>query len=74
MVIEREKEMNQLDNLGIITKDLAIYSTPVFLVKKRYQILYRRYTNFCVLNDQLITINHASPLVKDCMQIADHET
>ena len=62
-----EKEMNRLEQLGIIRKGLTGYSSPVLLVKRKEQKLYRVVTDFRVLNERLVRINHAFPLVRDCL-------
>ena len=59
-------EMDRLVNLGIIKKGLTGYSSPVLLVKRNQQNLFRVCTNFRVLNDRLVHINHAFSLVIDC--------
>ena len=63
-----DKEMKRLEYLGIIKKGLTGYSSPVLLVKRKQQNLYRVCTDFRVLNDRLIRINHAFPLVRDCIE------
>ena len=59
--------MDRLECLGIIEKGLTGYSSPVLLVKRKQQNLYRVVTDFRVLNKRLVRINHAFPLVRDCM-------
>ena len=54
--------MDRLEKLGIIEKGLTGYSSLVLLVKKK-QNLYRVVTDFRVLNERLVFINHAFPLV-----------
>ena len=63
-----KREMDHLVNLGIIKKGLTGYSSPVLLVKRKQQNLFRVCTDFRVLNDRLIHINHAFPLVRDCIE------
>ena len=63
-----DKEMKRLEYLGIIKKGLTGYSSPVLLVKRKQQNLYRVCTDFRVLNDRLVRINHAFPLVRDCIE------
>ncbi|MCG8430082.1 MAG: RNA-directed DNA polymerase, partial [Candidatus Omnitrophica bacterium] len=46
---------------------LTGYSSPVLLVKRKQQNLYRVVTDFRVLNEKLVRINHAFPLVRDCL-------
>ena len=58
-----QKEMDRLEHLGIIRKGLASYSSPVVLVKRKNQNLYRVCSDFCILNEKLVKINHAFPLV-----------
>ena len=45
-----QKEMDRLEKLGIICKGLTGYSSPVLLVKRKQQNLYRVVTDFRVLN------------------------
>ena len=59
--------MDRLEKLGIIEKGLTGYSSPVLLVKRKQQNLYRVVTDFRVLNERLVQINHAFPLVQDCL-------
>ena len=63
-----QKEMDRLEHLGIIRKGLTDYSSPVVLVKQKNQNLYRVCSDFCILNENLLKINHAFPLVQDCIE------
>ena len=63
-----QKEMNRLEHLGIIRKGLTGYSSPVVLVKRKNQNLYRVCSDFHILNEKLVKINHALPLVRDCIE------
>ena len=63
-----QKEMDRLEHLGIIGKGLTGYSSPVVLVKWKNQNLYRVCSDFCILNEKLVKINHAFPLVRDCIE------
>ena len=63
-----QKEMDRLKHLGIIRKGLTSYSPLVVLVKWKYQNLYRVCSDFCILNEKLVKINHAFPLVRDCIE------
>ena len=56
-----QKEMDRLEYSGIICKGLTGYSSPVVLVKWKNQNLYR-------VNEKLVKINHAFPLVRDCIE------
>ena len=47
-----QKEMDRLEKLGIIQKGLTGYSSPVLLVKRKQQNLYRVVTDFRVLNER----------------------
>ena len=58
-----QKEMDRLERLGIIRKALTGYSSPVLLVKREQQNLYRVVTDFRVLNERLVRVNHAFPIV-----------
>ena len=46
-----QKEMDRLEKLGIIRKALTWYSSPILLVKRKQQNLYRVVTDFWVLNE-----------------------
>ena len=63
-----QKEMDRLENLGIIQKGLTSYSSPVVLIKQKNQNLYRVCSDFQILNEKLLKINHAFPLVRDCIE------
>ena len=63
-----QKEMDRLMHLGIIRKGLTGYSSPVVLVKWKNQNLCRVCSDFCILNEKLVKINHAFPLVRDCIE------
>ena len=63
-----QKEMDRLKHLGIIQKGLTGYSSPVALVKQKNQNLYRVCSDFHILNEKLVKINHAFPLVRDCIE------
>ena len=63
-----QKEMDRLKHLGIIRKGLTGYSSLVVLVKWKNQNLYRVCSDFCILNEKLVKINHAFPLVRDCIE------
>ena len=63
-----QKEMDRLKHLGIIHKGLTGYSSPVVLVKRKNQNLYRVCSDFCILNEKLVNINHAFPLARDCIE------
>ena len=63
-----QKEMDRFEHLGIIHKGLTSYSSPVVLVKWKNQNLYRVCSDFCILKEKLIKINHAFPLVRDCIE------
>ena len=60
--------MDRLEYLGIIQKGLTSYSSPVVLVKRKSQNLYRVCSDFQILNEKLLKINHAFPLVRDCIE------
>ena len=63
-----QKEMDRLKHLGIIHKGLTSYSSPVVLVKLKNQNLYRVCSDFRILNEKLVKINHTFPLVRDCIE------
>ena len=60
--------MDRLKHLGIICKGLTGYSSPVVLVKRKNQNLYQGCSDFCILNEKLVKINHTFPLVRDCIE------
>ena len=60
--------MDRLERLGIIRKALTGYSSPVLLVKCKQQNLYRVVTDFRVLNERLVRVNHAFPIVRNCLE------
>ena len=60
--------MDRLEHLGIIGKGLTGYSSLVVLVKRKYQNLYRVCSDFQILNEKQLKINHAVPLVRDCIE------
>ena len=64
-----QKEMDRLEHLGIIQKGLTGYSSPVVLVKWKYQNLYQVCSDFHILNEKLVKINHAFLLVRDCRTV-----
>ena len=64
-----QKEMDRLEHLGIIQKGLTGYSSLVVLVKRKNQNLYRVCSDFRILNEKLLKINHAFPLVRDCIEL-----
>ena len=61
-----QKEMDRLKHLGIIQKGLTSYSSLVVLVK--WKNLYPVCSDFCILNEKLVKINHSFPLVRDCIE------
>ena len=63
-----QKEMDRLEHLGIICKGLTSYSSPVVLVKWKNQNLYQVCSDFRILNEKLVKINHTFPLVRDCIE------
>ena len=63
-----QKEMDRLEHLGIIRKGLTGYSSPVVLVKWKNQNLYQVCSDFHILNEKLVKINQAFPLVRDCIE------
>ena len=63
-----QKEMDRLKHLDIIRKGLTGYNSPVVLVKRKNQNLYRVCSDFHILNEKLVKINHAFPLVRDCIE------
>ena len=60
--------MDRIEQLGIIQKGLTSYSSPVVSVKWKNQNLYHICSDFRILNEKLVKINHAFPLVRDCVE------
>ena len=48
-----QKEMDRLEHLGIIRRELTGYSSPVVLVKRKNQNLYRVCSDFWKLNEKI---------------------
>ena len=66
---ERYPKRNaQVRTFGYYSKGLTSYSSPVVLVKRKNQNLYRVCSDFCILNEKLLKINHAFSLVQDCIE------
>ena len=63
-----QKEMDRLEHLGIIQKGLTGYSSLVVLVKQKNLNLYQVCSDFCILHEKLVKINHAFQLVRDCIE------
>ena len=63
-----QKDMDRLKHLGTIRKGLTSYSSPVVLVKWKNQNFYRVCSDFQILNEKLLKINHAFPSVRDCIE------
>ena len=68
-----QKEMDRLEHLGIIRKGLTGYSSLVVLVKWKNQNLYHVCSDFRTLNEKLVKINHAFPLVRDYIEQLDRK-
>ena len=54
-----EKEIKHNEKLGIMKKGLMRHWSSILLVKRKCHKLCRFCRDFCVLSDNLITINHA---------------
>ena len=63
-----QKEMDRLEHLGIIQKGLIGYSSPVVLIRCKIPNLHWVYIDFHILNEKMVKINHAFPLVRDCIE------
>ena len=63
-----QKEIDRLEHLGIICKGLTHYSSTVVLVKRKNQNLHRVCSDFRILNEKWLKINHALPLVPNCIE------
>ena len=61
-----QKEMDRLEHLGIIQKGLQF--TGCLSQTEKKQNLYRVCSDFQLLNEKLLKINHAFPLVRDCIE------
>ena len=46
---------------------MTSYSSLVVLVKQKIKNLYRVCSDFRILNEKLVKIKHAFPLVRDCI-------
>ena len=66
--LKLKDEMDRLEHLSIIRKGLTGYSSPVVLVKRKNQNLYRVCSDFRILNEKLLKINHAFSLVHNCIE------
>ena len=60
--------MDRLEHLGTIQKKLTGCSSLVVLVKRKNQNLYGVRSDFHILNEKLLKINHAFPLIQDCIE------
>ena len=60
--------MDRLEHLGIIQKGLTGYSSLVVLDKWKFQNLYRVCSDFRILNEKLLKINHTFQLVRDYIE------
>ena len=58
-----QKEMDRVEHLGKIHKGLTGCSSPVVLVERKNQNLDQVCNDFSILNEKLLKINHAFPLV-----------
>ena len=56
-----QKEMDRLEHLGIIHKGLTSYSSPVVNI-------YTEFVATFIYLEKLVKINHAFPLVRDCIE------
>ena len=63
-----QKKMDRLEHLGIIRKGLTSYSSPIVLVKWKNQNLYQVCSDFHILNEKLVKINHTFPLLRDSIE------
>ena len=51
-----QKEIDRLEHLGIIRKELTSYSSLVVLVKQKNQNSYRVRSDFQILNEKLLKL------------------
>ena len=58
-----QKEMDRFEHLCMTS-----YNSPVVLVKQKNKNLYRVCSDSQILNEKLLKINHAFPLVRDCIE------
>ena len=68
-----QNEMDRLKHLGIIQKGQTGYSSLVVLVKWKNLNLYQVCSDFHILNEKLVKINHDFPLVRDCIEQLDRK-
>ena len=63
-----KKKWIDLNILGIIQKRLTGYSSLAVLIKWKNQNLYLVSSDFQILNEKLLKINHTFPLVRDYIE------
>ena len=64
-----DKEMRKGCLLGILTKDMTSYSSPIMLIPRKQGGIPRIVTDFRHLNTRLVTLHPSIPLVRDAIQI-----
>ena len=63
-----QKEMDRLEHLGIIQKGLTGYSSPVVLVERKNQNLYRVCSDFQILNEKLLNLTtNLATICRSCI-------
>ena len=66
-----DKEMQRLVHLGILKKDISLYSYPIMLIARKNSSLKRITTDFRFLNGRLWRVNLDFPLVRDAFAILE---
>ena len=64
-----DQEMQGSVHLGILKKDMSLYSSPIMLIARKNSSLNRIITNFRCLNSRLQRVNLAFPLIMDTFAI-----
>ena len=64
-----DKEMRKGCLLGILTKGMTSYSSPIMLIPRKQGGIPRIVTDFRHLNTRLVTLHPSIPLVRDAIQI-----
>ena len=58
-----DKEIQRLVHLGILKRDMALYSSPIMLIARKIYGLKRIITDFRFLNNRLQRVNLALVLM-----------
>ena len=68
-----DKEMRKGCLLGILKKGMSSYSSPIMLIPRKLSGIPRIVTDFRHLNSRLVTLQPSIPLVRDAIQILEHQ-